>query len=722
MNFDKFKSITPDPSVKADLENQLTDSDKQYLASLDTLPTFKKQNKALKIIAETAAAVAIVLAVALWAIIGRGFRLTSEAPSHGTALEYQVIYSEPDNLLLEGGDRLQRFFDDFASGKPCTLHLFIAKSKSQDGGYEGYTETYEINKDGNGFFSTDESGFNITTPLKQLRFAFSTLKDTCYLQCDFYGVEDNILELPSAFLKNTHENSDRVFDLKNTETIVTEDNRILQGEKDFCRFFEYYYKKQAVEMKINDTIYLYDGQYIYTGTEDKIENSKYKNVGYRTSNEYKNSTDIYLNIYHETEITDSNVNVLPHYAAPTAFITLENFDLERLGIRFFAETLTVTDGSSSRSFHHTDPLVKQLFDTVKISSHGSILYDITNEPTYLIDMTEDMQMYVYTDQNGKVEDYCAIAYSKTSQMRIPYGFTDKSVYDILQNLIDNLPKSVIITPDIRAQFYSLSYEYRFEYLPYFDNPEYLTLEDLINYTYAMNGFPDKLPREGFTYITESMFGISFDIPEKFYLPMSAEGVPSYEDRVKRLVSLEVLPLQDGRTKVIAEFENYLAAGEEIATQVIYDKLEGESLSTYQKITYIAKEGYIPEKILSNSHASVDENGAIVYYQNTFSREYAKRWEMLRNAIDKFVKDEGKIDEYQLRNQKFYQTPDENGYFSFKFYGECKPYPEYADEFFRTDEEGWTAIWETLYFKEDKNGITCLGYDDPYSRIDTQEYE
>ncbi len=67
MSFDKFKNIKP----KAVFQPEGTDG---YFEALDSLEYDRPKNKTISIVLTVAAAVAIVLLVSLWAIVGRGIR------------------------------------------------------------------------------------------------------------------------------------------------------------------------------------------------------------------------------------------------------------------------------------------------------------------------------------------------------------------------------------------------------------------------------------------------------------------------------------------------------------------------------------------------------------------------------------------------------------------------------------------------------------------------
>ncbi len=79
MNFDKFKKIDmPDIKVNPDLD---------YVKKLNNLAKEPKHSNALRIVGTIAAAVVIVLAVSLWALIGRGVRGTGNPTIEPPATE-----------------------------------------------------------------------------------------------------------------------------------------------------------------------------------------------------------------------------------------------------------------------------------------------------------------------------------------------------------------------------------------------------------------------------------------------------------------------------------------------------------------------------------------------------------------------------------------------------------------------------------------------------------
>ncbi len=86
MNFDKFKNVLPQ-------KIQLKSDDAEYLKHLDGLKEPKHSN-ALRIVGTIAAAVVIVLAVSLWALIGRGVRGAGEPIVSPPATEGAQIIPE----------------------------------------------------------------------------------------------------------------------------------------------------------------------------------------------------------------------------------------------------------------------------------------------------------------------------------------------------------------------------------------------------------------------------------------------------------------------------------------------------------------------------------------------------------------------------------------------------------------------------------------------------
>lgn len=104
MNFDKFKKIDmPDVQVNPDLD---------YAKKLNDLPKTAQKGRALATLGTIAAAVVIVLAVSLWALIGRGIRGTADDP----------ILQVPADESVEITEQMQQDFETMF-GK-YSLHSF----------------------------------------------------------------------------------------------------------------------------------------------------------------------------------------------------------------------------------------------------------------------------------------------------------------------------------------------------------------------------------------------------------------------------------------------------------------------------------------------------------------------------------------------------------------------------------------------------------------------
>lgn len=94
MNFDKFKNLKPQPIAKP----QGADT---YFEKLDSLKKRPVKNRVLSVTGTVAAAVAIVVIVSVWALLGHGIRYTdSVAPSASAQLHERVITDELYHQIL----------------------------------------------------------------------------------------------------------------------------------------------------------------------------------------------------------------------------------------------------------------------------------------------------------------------------------------------------------------------------------------------------------------------------------------------------------------------------------------------------------------------------------------------------------------------------------------------------------------------------------------------
>ena len=100
MNFEKFKDIDmPDIKVNPDFK---------YLEKLNELPKQKRIGKVLSVMGTVAAAVLIVLAVGLWAIIGRGVQMgmpSATTPSKTEIESINIILTDVTEWYEERSDK-----------------------------------------------------------------------------------------------------------------------------------------------------------------------------------------------------------------------------------------------------------------------------------------------------------------------------------------------------------------------------------------------------------------------------------------------------------------------------------------------------------------------------------------------------------------------------------------------------------------------------------------
>lgn len=716
MNFDKFKNITPDSSLRADVLNSVDESDANYVTELYGLEyKQKKNNKWIKILCESVAAVAIVVAVALWAVLGRGIQIDNLPGStqSDTGL-YHVLYDITNHTVIHGKNDLQKFFDDFANGKKCAVEFFVTGGDiaSDVNKYIGYTKTFYVdetgkaavyyNSDGIPYFEDSIFGtFDFAyshEEISVMRFAYVGQAEKWYMQYDNRYVSFN-----ASTLKNTHENSERVYDTSKTDPVTTENYTVKSGEQSLKDFFEHYYKGLATGVTVDGKDFYFDGLKLYTVDNDTSK--ELAKLEYQTTNHT-------LDIVEDTIPDSINIeplnnvskvalsNTITVKSLSTVIIELNRDEVINLDLAHNAKDITLYQADSHIKI--TDKtIVETLVTAVKNNPKEQYKTYLGGDCDYTLEFNDNFSLSVFLTSDGTLSDMIGFNYDG---FNVPIAIkANAELMTALQSVVDYIPTSSSISDDEKSKLISLSFEYRFDYLPDFDTPDQLSYEDMINYAFAMDGFPRRLKSERLNYTSDMMLGISFDVADDYYVPMSVEGSADYSSDIKKLVKAEKFIIAD-KQAVTVEFDVYFSEEETTPYRI-------------QKTTYITSDGVTPSKIISNYHGRIDENGNRLYNRANYNPLYAKRWQYLREAIDKYYKDQGQFEEYLLRNQKFYAEPDANGIFPFQFIGDIKPKPEFAAQYGVTDEDGWMGTyWETLWFKETSDSITCIGSGDTMPTI------
>lgn len=127
MNLNKFRDIKPDEKAMKDLLDKISENDAEYIEKLQKLKYKKSNNgKIIQIVSAVAAAVVLVAAFSLWALLGRGIRIIGDTPgAPDDEINYNIytVTVSHDGKLIDGKDMLQGFFDDYVSGRMCTLEM-----------------------------------------------------------------------------------------------------------------------------------------------------------------------------------------------------------------------------------------------------------------------------------------------------------------------------------------------------------------------------------------------------------------------------------------------------------------------------------------------------------------------------------------------------------------------------------------------------------------------
>lgn len=671
MNFDNCKKISPDKAFRDKILLSVTENDGAYINLLSALKSKKRSKKWLVILSETVAAVALVTAISVWAILGRGMRIGTQTPSVSTQTPvYTVAYSSEQDRVVYAAKDLQLFFDDYVNGKACELKLFRSDSSS-DGVYFGYSNRFTVNEDGSGrvyYVSDGETGipdtvhgtYDFAVPyvdFEKITFLFSRNDNRWYMS---YG--GSFISFAADCIVNNYQNSDRVYDADKAQAVTVQNGAVTAGEEALGHFFAEFTKNRYAEVKVN-------GEY-YTAV--------------------RRMTDITL--------TSEN-GLVAIKLGEREFLALTQAEVQRLGILYNGDNVTVIGNGN------LDPVTVEddtsFISALKESEQEQYKTHLETECEYTVKINDWFSICLYDeDGNGNIDGTVGFLYSYNTYplaMRV----SDALMLE-LEHLVKRLPVTKTLDEQTAAKVVSLAHEYRFDYLPDFDSADSLSYEDVINYVCAMNGFPNRIKTKQLNETTEKMLGVTFSVRDDYYVPISIEGSADYGSDTKKLVSFKIVNGGD----IEAEFESYLPTSEAFGSDTPY---------RIQRVTYIPDtDGLTPIKILSNYNGVINDNGERVYNRPNHNPEYAKRWQYLRDALDEYFEGTGEIDEYMLRNRKFYATPDETGKFVFSFIGDLKPKPEYAEKY-NAEEDGWVyTYWITLEFEETDSGIKCLGElnDDP----------
>ena len=120
MKLDRFKELKP-------TEHQFDVTDSEYVKKLNTLSKRKNKTQVLSIVGTIAAAVAIVLVVGIWAIIGRGVRGNNVPATSPT--DYVEIELIDDVYISLINDVIYKYdvlcFKDFNEQYPLSVHEIL---------------------------------------------------------------------------------------------------------------------------------------------------------------------------------------------------------------------------------------------------------------------------------------------------------------------------------------------------------------------------------------------------------------------------------------------------------------------------------------------------------------------------------------------------------------------------------------------------------------------
>ncbi len=139
MNIKDFKNVTTKP---CDIE-----FDEKYLKKLSQLPKTSPKRHTIEIISTIAAAVLIVVAVSLWALIGRGVRESGVQVVAGSYAETEVTSELNAQLNMDLFGKYDVFcFREFDEKNPLSVHELLQINRYAENAFYKGTEGYVTGK------------------------------------------------------------------------------------------------------------------------------------------------------------------------------------------------------------------------------------------------------------------------------------------------------------------------------------------------------------------------------------------------------------------------------------------------------------------------------------------------------------------------------------------------------------------------------------------------
>ena len=424
MNFDVFKNVKPDADSTKNVLDKITEKDAKYIEKLQKLEYKKsKSDKIIQIVSASAAALLIVTAVSLWAILGRGIRgigVDAPTPSDSTydVNIYRITVSYEGGLIY-GQDSLQGFFDDFVSGKECVLEMthMDRSDEKYSGLAEGeipplYVSTFSCMSDGSVIYKPEQA----EGAYAQIDFAFEEHefdhmkfvldRDRNEYFAQLIDYDDKTMDfesfIPLSAVKNSHENSDRVYDSSKTQPVTVENGIVTAGEESLIDFFDGMINGYYVSADINGVTFRYrnrkDCMSIYENGVETEFSKRYKFFYPYMSNSDDN---VWIGYVSEND-------------AVQEIAELKSDEIDRLGLLFGSAQITVYDGMTSEVTLKDNG---RLSGELKANYPAETQAPLSDGISYSIKLNHFITIYVYENEDGSISDSFGFTYPYEDKLR-----------------------------------------------------------------------------------------------------------------------------------------------------------------------------------------------------------------------------------------------------------------------------------------------------------------
>lgn len=635
MNFDRFKKQKPSQACIDSVLDTVSPEDDRYIQKLSNLK-YNKSNmgKIIQIVSATAAVLAVVTAFSLWAILGSGIRGLFEPPSGTTQSDEMKTYTvtlSAEGQLLEGANQMQGFFDDFISSKACTIQV-VHMDFDTDNYYgleEGevpvsYITTLSCRADGSATISFEqpEGAYSIidfafaSWDFDHIKLVLDRAAGMYFAQViDFDdGAMSRTVFLPLEAVKNSSENSDRVYDSDMTQAVTVQDGKVISGEESLRDFFDSAIKGYYVSAQINSQIY----RHIDEDTGLQIEGGH--------SNEH------FLNGMPVIEKADGEDGLLSigFKDADGAIINVMQMsadELESLGLLFSSAQAELCNSSMTESAAVDRQICGLITEELIKNAPKSSKTQPQTLPSFYFELNSCVTFELYKDEQGGISDVMGLKYSfetSAKTVRISDGLVSL-LNEVVTESVDN--GTLEFTADMKSRFYDFAKKYRIDYMPVFNDSQSLVGDDVRWHIYACMGFPEILTGGQLNDYALWMYGMEFGYERDDTVPIE---VGSYNpETYMELSDYEYYQDENGENIVRVELLQYdyqeaYASMPELASAIsqsgsdtdtfIREAIMNGSISRYGQpyyrhvLTYVSDDGYMPQRFLSHDKYYRDENG------------------------------------------------------------------------------------------------------------------